>query len=101
MFTNFLNFRSLEKQHIMPFKPPPRDLSNVRCVKRTKDKNGEEKIELQVLFDPVREAEQDTMYNATHMVCQEDPKWDLNEEIITDLKEIFIMFDTDQVKRTL
>ena len=82
----------------MPFKPPPRDLSNVRCVKRTKDKNGEEKIELQVLFDPVREDEQFTMYNATHMVCQEDPKWDLNEEIVTDLKEIFLMFDTDQVK---
>ena len=69
--------------------------------KGRKDKNGEEKIELQVLFDAVREAKQDTMYNATHMVCQEDPKWDLNEEIITDLKEIFIMFDTDQVNMTL
>ena len=31
------------------------------------------------------------------MVCQEDPKWDLNEEVISDLKEIFLMFDTDQV----
>ena len=31
------------------------------------------------------------------MVCQEDPKWDLNEEVIIDLKEIFLMFDTDQV----
>ena len=41
------------------------------------------------------------MYNATHMVCQEDPEWDLNEEIVTDLKEIFLMFDTDQVNRTL
>ena len=38
----------------MPFKQPPRDLSNVRCVKRTKDKNGEEKLELLVLFDAVR-----------------------------------------------
>jgi hypothetical protein len=82
----------------MPFKPPPRDLSNVRCVKRTKDKNGDEKKELQVLFDPVREDKQYTMYNVTHMVCQEYPKWDLNKEIITDMKEIFIMFNTDQVK---
>ena len=33
------------------------------------------------------------------MVCQEDPKWDLNEEVIIDLKEIFLMFDTDQVSK--
>merc|ERR1711953_801474 len=61
----------------MPFKTPPRDLSKVKCIKRSKDKNGEEQIELLVLFD------------------FEDPKWDLNEEIIGDLKEIFLMFDSD------
>ena len=35
----------------MPLKQPPRDLSKVKCVKKSKDKNGEEVIEYQVLFD--------------------------------------------------
>ena len=26
---------------------------------------------------------------------QEDPEWDLSEEMVGDLKEIFIMFDKD------
>ena len=81
----------------MPFKPPPRDLSNVRCVKKTKDKNGEEKLELLVLFDPVRTKCVILDVVVDNDVVQEDPKWDLTEEIITDLKEIFMMFDTDQV----
>ena len=35
----------------MPFKQPIRDLSTVKCIKRSKDKSGEEKIEYVVLFD--------------------------------------------------
>ena len=35
----------------MPFKQPIRDLSTVKCIKRSKDKSGEEKIEYLVLFD--------------------------------------------------
>ena len=31
-----------------------RDMSTVKCIKRSKDKNGEEKIEYVVLFDYVR-----------------------------------------------
>jgi len=61
----------------MPFKPPPRDMSTVKCIKRSKDKNGEEQIEYMVQFD------------------YEAPQWDLTEENVMDLKEIFIMFDTD------
>ena len=38
----------------MPFKAPIRDLSKVKCIKRSKDKNGEDKIDLLVLFDFVR-----------------------------------------------
>ena len=37
----------------MPFKPPPRDMSTVKCIKRSKDKNGEEQIEYMVQFDYV------------------------------------------------
>ncbi|XP_023333383.1 calmodulin [Eurytemora carolleeae] len=62
----------------MPSKAAPRDLSNVHCVRRTKDKNGEEKIELLVLFD------------------WEDPEWGLSEDIVNDMKELFMMLDTDQ-----
>merc|ERR1711872_113321 len=62
----------------MPVKPPIRDLTNVKCVRRSKDKNGEEKIELLVLFD------------------WESPDCNLNEDIINDMKELFMMFDTDQ-----
>ena len=29
------------------------------------------------------------------MITQEDKQWDLSEEIVADLKEIFILFDTD------
>ena len=29
-------------------------------------------------------------------MVQEDSKWELTEEMIVDLKEIFLMFDTDQ-----
>ena len=61
----------------MPLKQPIRDMSKVKCIKRSKDKSGEEKIEYVVLFD------------------FESPEWDLTEETVTDLKEIFIMFDTD------
>ena len=35
----------------MPFKQPIRDMSTVKCIKRSKDKSGEEKIEYLVLFD--------------------------------------------------
>ena len=35
----------------MPLKQPIRDLSSVKCLKRSKDKSGEEKTEYLVLFD--------------------------------------------------
>ena len=35
----------------MPFKQPIRDLSTVKCIKRSKDKSGEDHIEYLVLFD--------------------------------------------------
>ena len=78
----------------MPFKTPIRDLSKVKCVKRSKDKNGEEHIELLVLFDFVR-VRIIHRINILRSYYQEDPKWDLTEEIIEDLKEIFLMFDSD------
>jgi len=61
----------------MPFKAPPRDMTKVRCVKKSKDKNGEEQFELLVLFDV------------------EEPQWALSEDVVTDCKEIFTLFDTD------
>jgi len=62
----------------MPFKAPPRDMTNVRCVKKSKDKNGEEQFELLVLFDI------------------EEPEWAvLSEDVVADCKEIFTLFDTD------
>jgi len=62
----------------MPFKAPPRDMTNVRCVKKSKDKNGEEQFDLAVLFDV------------------EDPKWALTEDNVAECKEIFMLFDKDQ-----
>ena len=38
----------------MPLVKPPRDLSKVRCVKKIRDKNGEIRHDLRVLFDYVR-----------------------------------------------
>ena len=46
----------------MPFKPPPRDMSTVKCIKRSKDKNGEEQIEYMVQFDYVGINNGDTVY---------------------------------------
>ena len=45
----------------MPFKPPPRDMSTVKCIKRSKDKNGEEQIEYMVQFDYVSINNRDTV----------------------------------------
>ena len=39
---------------IMPLVKPPRDLSKVRCVKKIRDKNGEIRHDLRVMFDYVR-----------------------------------------------
>jgi hypothetical protein len=30
-------------------------------------------------------------------VLQDDPEWALNEDTVNDMKELFLMFDTDQV----
>ena len=38
---------------IMPLVKPPRDLSRVRCVKKIRDKNGDIRHDLRVLFDYV------------------------------------------------
>ena len=92
----------------MPLKQPLRDMSTVKCIKRSKDKNGEEKIDYAVLFDYVgcmfHPCVQD-LYILTELFyqvvkfplfeLQEDPQWNLSEEILIDLKEIFMMFDTD------
>ena len=39
----------------MPYKltRPPRDLAKVKCVKKTKDKNGEVHFDLKVMFNYV------------------------------------------------
>ena len=66
----------------------------MKCIKRSKDKNGEEQIDLLVLFDFVR-VKIFSGCKPSKFFNQEDPKWDLNEEIIGDLKEIFLMFDSD------
>ena len=65
----------------------------MKCIKRSKDKNGEDKIDLLVLFDFVRV--EIFLLFCNLAINKEDPKWDLNEEIIGDLKEIFLMFDSD------
>ena len=78
----------------MPFKQPIRDLSTVKCIKRSKDKSGEEKIEYVVLFDFVSFKSAYIQY-LTPKFFKEDKQWDLTEEIVADLKEIFILFDTD------
>ena len=57
IFTLTLIFGHLK----MPFKPPPRDMSTVKCIKRSKDKNGEEQIEYMVQFDYVSINNRDTV----------------------------------------
>jgi len=53
-------------------------MTNVRCVKKSKDKNGDEQFELLVLFDV------------------EEAQWSaLSEDVVSDCKEIFTLFDTD------
>ena len=37
----------------MPIVKPPRSLSAVRCVRKTRDKNGDVRYDLRVLFDYV------------------------------------------------
>ena len=38
----------------MPLVKPPRALSSVKCVKKVRDKNGDVRHDLKVLFDYVR-----------------------------------------------
>ena len=38
----------------MPLIKPPRALKNVKCVKKVRDKNGDVRHDLKVLFDYVR-----------------------------------------------
>ena len=38
----------------MPLVKPPRVLSSVKCVKKVRDKNGDVRHDLKVLFDYVR-----------------------------------------------
>merc|ERR1712012_1313977 len=62
----------------MPLIKPPRDLTGVRCVKKRRDKNGDIQHDLRVLFD----------YTS--------PEWNLTTEEVLDLKELFMIYDSDK-----
>ena len=78
----------------MPLIKPPRALKNVKCVKKVRDKNGDVRHDLKVLFDYVRN------YLIVRIMSsifyyKENPQWNLTTEEVLDLKELFMIFDTD------
>ena len=89
----------------MPLVKPPRALSSVKCVKKVRDKNGDVRHDLKVLFEYVRRfliflhfyvlfVVSFDMFNLFY--SQENPQWSLTTEEVLDLKELFMIFDTDQ-----
>lgn len=61
-----------------PVRPKPgRNYENVKCVKKTKNKAGEDVFDLVATFDFT------------------DPEWGLCDEIVAELKEVFFLFDKD------
>ena len=76
----------------MPYKPP-RDPATVRCLKMRRDKNGDFKLDLVVLFEAVWYF----VLQFSSLNLQTGPEWRLTDEDITDLKEVFKIYDTDQV----
>ena len=77
----------------MPLVKPVRDLKTVRCVRRYKDKNGETKYNLRVLFNyvDVLSAEDNLYFHS----LQADPEWNLTREDVSSAKELFKIYDTD------
>ena len=80
----------------MPLVKPVRDLKTVRCVRRYKDKNGETKYNLRVLFNYVDIlsllSAKDNLYFYS---LKADPQWNLTREEVSDAKELFKIYDTD------
>lgn len=75
---------------------PVRDLKTVRCVRRYKDKNGETKYNLRVLFNYVDilsllRTENKVYFNT----LKADPQWNLTREEVSSAKELFKIYDTD------
>ena len=81
----------------MPLVKPVRDLKTVRCVRRYKDKNGETKYNLRVLFNYVDILS--FLSADTHVSCvcvlKADPPWNLTREDVSSAKELFKIYDTD------
>ena len=78
----------------MPLVKPPRDLKTVRCVRKYKDKNGETKYNLRVLFNYV------SLFTYLDLlICtfnlKADPEWNLTREDVLNTKELFKIYDTD------
>ena len=77
----------------MPLVKPVRDLKTVRCVRRYKDKNGETKYNLRVLFNYVDILSlSDNLYFYS---LKADPQWNLTREEVSNAKEVFKIYDTD------
>ena len=82
----------------MPLVKPVRDLKTVRCVRRYKDKNGETKYNLRVLFNYVDILSLSFLsveFNLYFYVLKADPQWNLTREEVSSAKELFKIYDTD------
>ena len=78
----------------MPLVKPPRDLKTIRCVRKYKDKNGDTRYNLRVLFNYVLHW-QGPSHLYSHFL-KADPEWNLTREDVLNTKELFQIYDTDQ-----
>ena len=62
-------------------------------MKKSKDKNGEEQVGDSHSNDPVLIFQ----FELLVLFDVEDPQWALSEDLVAELKEIFALFDTDNV----